>query len=379
MIRKNKVAILAIGTEVTSGQIVNKNSAWLSEQMERLGFESVLHLSVPDEDQLIQNALRICADHAEFIFTTGGLGPTTDDFSRESISKFLNLKLILDENSWKKIAEKMHSMNRPLLQSQKQQCYFPENSVILDNGAGTANGFFVATEDFKISVLPGPPVEVLSIWEHQLKKIISKYAVSGMQPILKRWNCMGAPEAELAERVEEAVKTSRLKTGYRLNAPYVEIKLWCNPNELDDQKPFIAKVESAIQNWIVLTDDEDPWKTFWLHLKDLSSVEICDEASEGLLAHRLSTFLRSEKIRTKMPKLVIQTTHSYSISPQTKTDFFLHLFPLQSNGEFEIEIRKFDKSIRLKRKSPFLHSLENERSRLAAAELAILESNKFLS
>ena len=89
----NKTAcLLTIGTEVTDGQIVNTNSSWLAEKLNDLGFNVSTHLSVQDDDKQIINALKFASDQANYIFITGGLGPTNDDITRFSVAKFLKKK-----------------------------------------------------------------------------------------------------------------------------------------------------------------------------------------------------------------------------------------------------------------------------------------------
>ncbi len=87
--------ILAIGTEVTSGQIINKNAAWMSEKLNSYGMEVFHHLSVPDERELMINAMRFLTG-SNHLFITGGLGPTSDDFTREVVAEFAKKPLVFD-------------------------------------------------------------------------------------------------------------------------------------------------------------------------------------------------------------------------------------------------------------------------------------------
>ncbi len=381
MAKKNKVAVLAIGTEVTSGQIVNRNSAWLSEQMEELGFESLVHISVPDDHDLMIDGLKKCTEHAEFVFTTGGLGPTTDDFTRDVIAEFVGKKLLFDATSWEKIASKMRHMGRPLLESQKQQCYFPEGALVLNNSAGTANAFFMEMPNYKLTVLPGPPSEVAAIWDFQLGEVLARFADKKSQAVLNKWNCMGKPEAELAEIVERLVKGSRLKTGYRLNAPYVEIKLWCESNDLASQQTYIDQVEGALKEWTILKNKDDPWRDFAEHIQKFKLVSIQDHSTDGMLATTLMTLLRGLNPRPQT-QVSVQTNFN-GVNPVMHStlpgEFSVQVTPWSPSGEFEVTLATSKKSLTLKRKSPYVHRLDNDRSRLAAAEITILECNQFLT
>ena len=100
MKNQNKATILGVGTELTTGQIVNKNGSWISEKLIPYGVETAAHIVVPDSRELIFNALNYCAQNSDLIFVTGGLGPTSDDFTRELISEWSKTKLLFDETSW---------------------------------------------------------------------------------------------------------------------------------------------------------------------------------------------------------------------------------------------------------------------------------------
>ena len=121
-----KTSILAVGTELTTGQIVNRNAAWISNQLKNIGLLTAVHITVADDRKSITEALQFCAEHSELIFVTGGLGPTSDDFTRELITEWTNLPLEFDEESWKKVKERLSTRGFPVQNFQKKQCYFGE-------------------------------------------------------------------------------------------------------------------------------------------------------------------------------------------------------------------------------------------------------------
>jgi molybdenum cofactor synthesis domain-containing protein len=144
-----KASILAIGTELTTGQIVNQNAANLSTKLKALGVIVTTHLTVPDDRQIILKSLKFLEtasdteenSNHDIIFVTGGLGPTSDDFTRDLIAEWSGLPMKFDETSWIHIQERLKSRGFVVHERQKQQCYFPEKSEILFNSEGTANGF----------------------------------------------------------------------------------------------------------------------------------------------------------------------------------------------------------------------------------------------
>ena len=118
------VATLAVGTEVTDGQIVDRNSAMLSQLVIDLGFSVIEHRAVPDDRPLILDALNELGSKVDIIFVTGGLGPTSDDFTRELIADYVSQKLIFNEESWQHVVTTLKSRGVAAREIQKQQCYF---------------------------------------------------------------------------------------------------------------------------------------------------------------------------------------------------------------------------------------------------------------
>src|SRR2546423_11411812 len=124
----NRASVLAIGTELTTGQITNRNAPWISERLVQLGVEVVLHETVADDRSAIEAALNRCSQVSRLIFVTGGLGPTTDDFTRECIAQWAGRKLHFYEESWKKIVTRLSRLGIPVAEANRQQCFLPHGS-----------------------------------------------------------------------------------------------------------------------------------------------------------------------------------------------------------------------------------------------------------
>lgn len=137
-----KASLIAVGTELTTGQIFNKNGSWLSQRLKNLGVEVTCHLVVPDDKAEMLRAMDFCSN-SDLVFVTGGLGPTSDDFTRDVIAEKAKAKLIFDESSWKHVTDRLTSRGYTVKEIQRQQCFFPEGSTILQNSQGTANGFLL--------------------------------------------------------------------------------------------------------------------------------------------------------------------------------------------------------------------------------------------
>lgn len=270
-----RVATLAVGTEITDGQILDRNSQWLSERMLEFSCEIVEHRAVPDDREKILRGLRELSDRSDVLFVTGGLGPTSDDFTRDCVGEFLsNFKapghtrepLVWNAEAWAWVEERLKSRGSPITENQKQQCFFPAGTALLKNSHGTACGFFTQTTENLLVCLPGPSTEVESIWHTGLSQVvrtlIEKRNVTPRRLSLLR--TMGIGEGALAFAVEEILtfvsakyKLPRLEVGYRAHAPYVEVKVWSQPNQQAMADAALQLIRTKFAEFYINSDQED--------------------------------------------------------------------------------------------------------------------------
>jgi len=302
-----KVAILAIGTEITTGEILNSNAQWLSNELVNLGFEVDCHLVVPDDTQAILEALDFVGKRHSLVFTTGGLGPTTDDFTRDVISTWCGEKLVFDEKSWAKINDRLSSFGVVVSESNRQQCFFPKNAEIIDNPRGTANAFAVTCAATKLFCLPGPPREIESIWLSYLRDAVARLNPVSKKTQLLLWHCLGASESALGEIVEKALEGSGYLTGYRPHIPYVEVKVWL-PADVDVQTcSYLKRLDEKISEWIIYRGEDDIAEQLVKALNRFSAIHIEDQLTIGNLANRLGPYLRTKPYSDLNSKLSINT------------------------------------------------------------------------
>ncbi len=330
-----KATILGVGTELTTGQIFNKNAAWISDKLIPFGLETALQLTVPDDRPSILKSLDFCAQNSDYIFVTGGLGPTSDDFTRELISEWSKKELKFDDKSWQSIVVRMNSRNLVVRDIQKQQCYFPEGAVILNNSQGTANGFQMEVQTTyglkDVFVLPGPPAEIEAVWNESITKWLFVETQLFDKKLTKAWDTLGTPESEVAALTEACLEGRwpdlKFDIGYRVHHPYVEVKFTYHKSQENLAKPIVDKIDKALENITALKNFTDITKVF-SQLTANSEFAFYDFVSSGFLNHRLSTELK--KYKNWMWK--------QSLEP-LDTDFFTHeenfiaLFPQDENLE----------------------------------------------
>lgn len=168
--------ILCIGTELLLGNIVNTNAAWLSQQLARLGINVYHHTVVGDNAQRLEEALQIAFRRSDLVITTGGLGPTYDDLSKETVSKYFNRQLVLHQPSLEKIQEFFSNHPGKMLSNNEKQAYQPEGATVFTNHSGTAPGAAIEGDGKVAIMLPGPPREVKLMFEREVLPYLQKFS-----------------------------------------------------------------------------------------------------------------------------------------------------------------------------------------------------------
>ena len=160
--------IVAIGTELLMGQIVNTDAQYLSRRLQSLGISVYYHTTVGDNPQRMRETIALALSRSDVVITTGGLGPTQDDLSKEMAAELLHLPMRFDEDSWRAIENYFARMGRVCPANNRKQAMFAEGAVILPNGCGTAPGCMIEKDGKIVVQLPGPPHEMAEMFDRQV-------------------------------------------------------------------------------------------------------------------------------------------------------------------------------------------------------------------
>ena len=160
--------ILSVGTELLMGQIANTDAQYLSRRLSELGVTLYRHTTVGDNPSRVKQALAEALERADMVITTGGLGPTEDDLTKEMVGEFFGLPMELDEKSLEAVRTRMCRIGREMTENNNKQAYFPRGAIIMPNACGTAPGCIVEHGGKAVAVLPGPPREMKDMFERQL-------------------------------------------------------------------------------------------------------------------------------------------------------------------------------------------------------------------
>lgn len=310
-----QVAIVSVGTELTSGQIINKNAAWISKNLKDLGVPTSCHLVVPDDRALILDALRFCAERGDTLFVTGGLGPTTDDFTRELIAEWAQAPLEFHAPSWEHINNRLRSRSIEIRESQRQQAMFPKGATVITNPEGTANAFQMKVFNKDVFVLPGPPAEIAAVWKNGIEEFVRGKTAGLDRYITRSWDTIGVGESDVAHITELCLDGIEIEKGYRVHLPYVEVKVTYLESQAARLQPAIARVDEALHHITVTRDGDDVPLLLARKLADVRGILISDTLSGQALLNRLSPALKdfmkdrswsfgNEKFETNDPQIL---------------------------------------------------------------------------
>ncbi|HHT87837.1 MAG TPA: competence/damage-inducible protein A [Clostridiales bacterium] len=190
------VELISIGTELLLGNIINTNANYLSIECAKLGFSMYHQVTVGDNEARLYEALKTALKRSDILILTGGLGPTSDDITKETLAKVLNRRLEMDEHSRERIQAYMNRIiatNKiipkglaKITENNWKQALKIEGSIVIDNDYGSAPGYIVEDNNKIILLLPGPPVEMIPMFNNMLpylKKLQDKVFVTKMVKI----------------------------------------------------------------------------------------------------------------------------------------------------------------------------------------------------
>lgn len=272
---------IAIGTELTSGQTLNTNSRLIAGHLQEAGVKNQVHIVVPDDQALILQAFDFISPHSDWIFVYGGLGPTTDDFTRNVVSQWCEKNLELNETVWQHIQNILNGRDYPVREFQKQQALFPEGAHIMENTKGTAHGFHVSAKGKEIFVVPGPPKEVQSVLENYLIPWIQKHSASSNSQITEIWNTLGLGESEVAFQIENLIKDYNITAGYRVHLPYVEVKISYLKSQEEANKSLVKKITDTLKPILVYKNQYPYPEYFKTYFSAYTSFVLIDEVTQG--------------------------------------------------------------------------------------------------
>lgn len=167
-----KIELISIGTEILLGDIVNTNAAYLSKELANIGCNVYRQTTIGDNNNRLDEAIRYAFSNHDVVITTGGLGPTDDDITKNIVAKYFDEELVYDPMVYEKIC--LYLKTDQLSENNTKQAYVFKSGKIIENDCGTAPGLILEKNGKTVIMLPGPPKEMKSMWINCVKQYLMK-------------------------------------------------------------------------------------------------------------------------------------------------------------------------------------------------------------
>ncbi|MGI5949622.1 competence/damage-inducible protein A [Peptoniphilus sp.] len=238
-----KAAVITVGTELLIGSILNTNSKYVSQKLTDLGVDVSKQVTVDDNMNDIIDELTFISKKCDLILLTGGLGPTNDDITRESLAKFLGRKIYLDEEEKLLLEERYRNNKQVMPENNYKQVCLIEGSNKLKNNWGAALGEWIIQDDVTYIVMPGPPGEFEPMVDAYLPKIVK----SEENIIIKSLDVIGLGEARVERMIRALnIENDNVSINTFAHQGYTEIKIIGKSNDFSFVSKSIEVVEETL-------------------------------------------------------------------------------------------------------------------------------------
>ncbi len=286
------VELISVGTEILLGNIVNTNAAFLAEKCAGLGLSCYYQDVVGDNEERLSETIRLALSRADILLLSGGLGPTQDDLTKEVAAKVMGKPLYLHEESKTAIQQYFERKGMEITDNNWKQAMVPEGCIVVDNPNGTAPGIIMAQEGKHVILMPGPPNEMIPMFETSIMPYLSELQSCVIYSQTVKICGIGESKAEtmVADLIEQQTNptiATYAKTG--------EVHLRVTARAEDEKaakklvKPMVKELKGRFGNNIYTTDSEVTLEKSVVDLLQANGLTACtvESCTGGMLAARL--------------------------------------------------------------------------------------------
>lgn len=230
------MTIINIGDELLLGQVVNTNSAFIGQKLALKGIKVSEIITIGDDRKEIADALSYCFENDNFVITTGGLGPTKDDITKEVICEHFNKRLVRDAETLEWVSELLASRGMELTETNRRQADVPEGCSVLKNTLGTAPGLWIQEGEKVLVALPGVPFEAEKLLCDEVIPRIEAFVNNGKRLIYRVLMCNGISESNLSDKLGkfEQELPPDIKLAYLPTPGILRLRLTLHGNSEDE-------------------------------------------------------------------------------------------------------------------------------------------------
>ncbi len=287
--------IITIGTELLLGEIVDTNTRYIARALREIGLDLYRTSTVGDNIDRIAEEVQASMQRADAVITTGGLGPTIDDPTREGIAKACGVETIFVPELWQQIEERFAGFGSVPTENNRRQAYIPAGAIPIENPVGTAPGFIVETDQSVAIALPGVPAEM----QHLLVTVVIPYLKQrlGLQSIIKSRivRTVGIGESMLDHKIEDLERLHNPTVGLSAHPGRVDIRITAKAKTDQEADKMIANVEATLERRVgraIYGKDDQTLESVVIGLlKDKGMhLTLLEAGTDGALASSLAEF-----------------------------------------------------------------------------------------
>jgi competence/damage-inducible protein CinA-like protein len=295
--------IITIGTEILLGEIVNTNTRYIARTLRGMGVDIYRTITIGDNVERIADAIRNSMKHAEIVITTGGLGPTVDDPTREAIAHAIGVELEFREDLWEQVVAIISRYGRKPSDNQKRQAYIPKGALGISNPVGTAPCFIVehfplpmgeglGVRESVVISLPGVPNEMEYILHESIIPYLQKRFDLNELIKIRVLHCAGLGEGMIDEKIADLETLSNPTVGLAAHTGVVDIRIAAKAKNETEADEMIASIESLVHERLgdyIFGADEDRLENVTLNevAKRGWTLTAIESGLDGLLARKI--------------------------------------------------------------------------------------------
>jgi nicotinamide-nucleotide amidase len=297
-----RAEIITIGDELLIGQVVDTNSAWLGQMLNKFGIKIHRINSISDDASEIKLQLSECLNRSELIIVTGGLGPTKDDITKKTLADYFGMGWRTDAIVLAQLASFFKHRGREMLEVNKLQAELPDGCITLFNEWGTAPGMWFEHEGKIIISMPGVPYEMKNIFEFKALPLINERF---SQPKLfhKTIVTINVPESILAKRIEEVEDNlpSYIKLAYLPNWNIVRLRLTgveqTGKDIINEIEAYTQAIQTILGDAVVATEDMSMAEIVFNQLSAKNqTLSIAESCTGGYISHQMTMLPGASKV-----------------------------------------------------------------------------------
>ncbi|MBO8158540.1 competence/damage-inducible protein A [Thermosyntropha sp.] len=290
-----KAYVISTGTELITGETLDTNSVYISEKLTDLGIKVIGKSTVGDTREFIYNAFVDALEQADIVVSTGGLGPTTDDLTKEVACEVMDVKMELIDEELERLKEFFARRNREMPECNKKQAMFPKGAVRLKNYKGTASGMYLIKDGKAVILLPGPPAEMSSMFDNEVIPLLKRdFSLSISKAVQKTIKVFGLGESQIEEKMADIINNSRgVNIALLARQGEVYIKLTVENESGEDSEKILEEIAGEIEERIGeyiygFTDDTLSSVVAKLARKRNINLAFAESCTGGLLAKMIT-------------------------------------------------------------------------------------------